>query len=221
MSSPALHPDVREHVAALARLSEMALELGGESLPSRLEWAGCRAELAALELFTEHAPGVYSMPVILPDACRYMRQWANKWEYRVNEEEEPEYQIPEIALKHRHPPTYEECAQVFDEVLRPAFNVLYRLDPENITSIQLARYTPDNTSKGNWHRDEDSDCTAVVNLGSQHVGGGTRLFVAGQSVHVPPLPIGHALLFLGRTTLHCGSEVLEGQRDLLVFWSTL
>lgn len=221
MSSPALHPDVVPHVAALARLSEMALELGGESLPSRLEWAGCRAELAALELFTEHAPGVYSMPLLQSWACDNLVIAGNHLGYVPNDEEEPEYQIPEIALKHRHPPTYEECARVFDEVLRPAFNVLYRLDPENITSVQLARYTPDNTSKGNWHRDEDSDCTAVVNLGSQHRGGGTRLFVAGQSVHVPPLPIGHALLFLGRTTLHCGSEVLEGQRDLLVFWSTL
>lgn len=221
MASLALHPSVREHVAALARLGEMALELGGEAIPSRLRWADCQAELAALDVVKQWAPGVFSVPFISEGACAALTNWANKYAYRVNSEEDAAYQIPELVIAHKHEDCQQDLKFLWEELLRPVFRVMYRLDPQELSSIQLARYSPAVTSKGNWHRDEDSDCTAVVNLGTEHVGGGTRLFVGGAPVLVPPLPAGHALLFLGRTVMHCGAEITDGQRDLLVYWSKL
>lgn len=220
MSLPALHGDIRPHVQALAVLADAARELGGDLILSRhLGWADWPGGQALRKVIKKWGPGVYSVPVLSGWACANLVHAGNAWGYEVNPDEDEEYQIPECVLQHKHPPTWEQCKDVWDATLDPLFQILYRLDVEEVTSIQLARYTPENTSKGNWHRDEDSDCTAVINLGSPHTGGGTRLFIDGKPLHVPALPTGHALMFLGRSTLHCGAEVLSGQRDLLVYWS--
>jgi len=222
MTQPALHGEIQPFLCTLARMAEAAKELGGEFILSRhLGWANWSDGLALRRCIKKWAPGVYSVPVLNGPACANLVNAGDVWGYDPNVDEEPEFQIPEIVLAHKHPPTHAECMAVWEMVLAPLFQILYRLEPEEVTSIQLTRYTPENTSKGNWHRDEDSDCTAVINLGSRHTGGGTKLFVDGRPLFVPPLPTGHALLFLGRSTLHCGAEITEGQRDLLVFWSKL
>ncbi|WYW04164.1 2OG-Fe(II) oxygenase [Pseudomonas phage vB_PpuP-IPa-2] len=216
-----LHPDLLAVLADVQRLGHSVSELGGYHLRSLLSWGDDNAGQKALSILTEHGPGIYSFPFLSPDYCRALREQQNSMAHSVNEYEEGPYQIPEVFLKQELPQLYTSLGQLFRHAVIPLSQIVFRLTPIDLTSAQFARYTPENTANGNWHVDRDSDITAVVALSSDHEGGGTQAAPPGlgRPVFVPQLPVGHAMFFLGRSTLHKGERVTKGQRDLLVFWS--
>lgn len=218
-STAQVHADLIPHLDSLAELAGWA-ESGGvcwEGLDnSRL------ALLDAYNIFTqyERAP-VFSAPVFSPDFCAALVQEFSGAAYEVNEAEDVPFQIPELVLKHEALALHGSLAVHFERLLTPMFKALFNMDPVNLRSIQLAKYQPNEVGHGNWHFDMDSDFTAVVALSDTHVGGGTEVKPAGlaSAFVVPQLPVGHAMLFPGKTHLHRGLEVTEGIRNLLVFWS--
>lgn len=219
-----LHPALVDYVSVLQRLAKSQHELQGvRHLRSSLEWAQDLEGIQALELFTRHGPGIYSFPFLHPDYCAALVQQADSMEFRCNDEEIPETQIPEIFLRERLPALYCSLRTLFEHVVVPSTELVFRLTPSTLDSVQFARYTPLNTAAGNWHTDEDSDVTAVVALSDTHTGGGTTALPPGlgRYCYVPSLPIGHAMFFLGRTTTHRGERVESGERNLLVFWSKI
>lgn len=171
---------------------------------------------------TEVAPGAYTFPLYSQAFCeRVMRELAGL-DYVPNDDEPLEAQIPEVVIQQRLPELGLEIAQALDLFLQDLCQMLYGFEPAAITSIQAARYTPENTPHGTWHLDQDSDITLVCALTATHEGGGTELRspMPYPTVTVPSLPVGHALLFLGRSTSHQGLPVTKGTRNLLVTWTT-
>jgi hypothetical protein len=216
-----LHPDIVGHVETLKRLATAMHEFGGHHLYSCLSWAEDKSGLAALDVLTKHGEGIYSFPFLHPDYCAQLREQADSMRFKVNDAETPETQIPEIFLRERLPVLYASLRTLFSQLVIPLSEVVFRMKPATLDSVQFARYTPENTAHGHWHTDEDSEVTAVVALSSDHEGGGTSAAPPGlgRPVFVPTLPVGHAMFFLGRTTQHRGERVTAGKRDLLVFWS--
>lgn len=169
----------------------------------------------------EHCPGVYSFPFISNSMCRRLLRKANAYEYEVNDCEDSPYQMPEVVLSEKDVVLYEKMLALFMSNIPDITNVLYARKTIEINSVQLARYSPNTISTGNWHHDEDSDITLVVSLSNSHEGGGTMIhpYGIGDVVVVPQLPAGHALLFRGKHYLHKGMPVTKGERNILVFWT--
>lgn len=214
-----LHPQLRRHLPALREVAR-ALE---QSKHGRIDYT--EEQLDAVVWLAEHrvpCTNAYGVPFLAPEYCdKLLVEAAQLAEYKVNEDEEQPYQIPELVV-HEHCQTLATGLQVlFDDVFTPVCIVLYGFCPQVLRSVQFAKYTPDNTARGNWHVDADSDITVVASLAPElFEGGGTALKTGaiGTAV-VDKLPKGHALLFHGKTTLHKGLPVTSGVRDLLVFWS--
>lgn len=218
-----LHPDLLAVLGAVQRLGDCVEELGGHHLPSLLDWNQDKEGQAALRILTKHGPGIYSFPLLHPDYCADLCKQQDSMQHAVNEEEEGPFQIPEVFLKAELPALYHSLGQLFRHAVVPMSQIVFRMKPVDLGSAQFAKYTPENTANGNWHFDRDSDVTAVVALSTEHTGGGTSAVPAGveRPVYVPQLPVGHAMFFLGRTTLHKGEQVEAGERRLLVFWSSV
>lgn len=169
-----------------------------------------------------HAAGVWSAPILSPDAIAYFRAigkvYADK--FSVNDEEEKSAQIQELVLAEHCKSADYISAALGREVLKPLFFWLMGGDPE-IFHTQLARYTPENTYKTSLHLDNDSLYTCVINLGGDYEGGGTKIYADGPMmppVEIPPLSPGYGVFFHGKCTLHCGLPVTKGARELLVYW---
>jgi len=167
--------------------------------------------------------GVYSIPFLHPAYCDMLLTEVAAMSFAVNPDETAEVQIPEITLADVCPTMHSALHGLFNNVVNPLTKVLYQLEQSKMSSIQFAQYTPENTAHGNWHHDRDSDITLVVALSDFHKGGGTLVKPQGlgEPFEVPQLPVGHGMLFQGSRTLHKGLPVLEGARNLLVFWSEL
>lgn len=168
-----------------------------------------------------HGDGVYSLPYLSPEFCAsIMRQLADV-EYSVNAEEEPEAQIPEAMLEHLHPELFHCLSGLWQGVGPALATCLWGMDPTVIASIQAAKYSAGIGTE--WHLDQDSDVTLVVALTDSHTGGGTQVYPGAHSdvFTVPSLPVGHAMLFRGRSTLHKGLPVHTGERNLMVHWTKL
>ena len=163
--------------------------------------------------------GYFTCPVLSAEGCEFYLNYADKCPdlFKPNEEEKPEYQIPEIVLPVGLSTITKELAR---EALWPLFHVMFGTPPNHFSSVQLARYK-EGVGTG-WHHDTDSEFTAVVSLApGRHTGGGTMLLPRGAAAParvVMPLPQGSALLFNGRSTLHRGLPTYRGERNLLVFW---
>ena len=144
-------------------------------------------------------------------------------EYSVNEEEPLEAQIPEVTFLTECKPLFDCLHSLWANAGIPLAKVLLGQDPSALKTIQAARYTPENTPRGHWHIDQDSDCTLVVALTETHEGGGTRVHAGPfeNSVFVPQLPVGHAMFFNGKAHRHYGCAVTNGERNLLVHWSEI
>ncbi|WP_323115358.1 hypothetical protein [Pseudomonas guariconensis] len=167
--------------------------------------------------------GVYSIPFLNPQYCDALLTEIAAMSFEVNPDEDEEVQIPEITLADNCPALHSCLHGLFNNVVNPLTQVLYQLEQAQMSSIQFAQYRPDNTAKGHWHHDKDSDITLVVALSDFHKGGGTMVKPQGlgEPFEVPQLPVGHGMLFQGSRTLHMGLPVTEGARNLLVFWSEL
>lgn len=229
------HPALREHIETIKAMGKASEERHG------LTWGdlvgGPDAWMNSLDavvaeyssrgtrqgLMHRQVSGVYSIPFLHPDYCDALLTEVAAMSFEVNPDEEAEVQIPEITLAD-HCPALHSCLHgLFNNVINPLTRVLYQLEQTKMSSIQFAQYTPENTARGNWHHDRDSDITVVVALSDFHKGGGTLVKPQGLGgpFEVPQLPVGHAMLFQGSRTLHKGLEVTEGARNLLVFWSEL
>lgn len=231
------HPALRDHIDTLKAMGEAAEDRNG------LTWAKmamqCETQdwpeiLTSLvteysyhgkmpKLHDQRSTGVYSIPFLHPDYCDALLTEVAAMSFEVNPDENAEVQIPEITLADNCPALHSCLHGLFNNVVNPLTRVLYQLEQTKMSSIQFAQYRPDNTAHGHWHHDRDSDITLVVALSDFHKGGGTMVKPQGlgEPFEVPQLPVGHAMLFQGSRTLHKGLPVLEGARNLLVFWSEL
>lgn len=209
-----VHRHIRDHLEALPRLAEASIEMGGIGPADTWETGG------ALDHLRYWGPGIYSFPFLSVMCCKQLLTEAKFLPYKVNDEEDEPFQIPECVLQNVCHPLALGLERLWLSVVPHLSEILFHIEPK-LVSAQLARYSPDNVAGGNWHRDEDSDVSCVVALSELHTGGGTELRPPGiePSLIVPQLPTGHALLFLGKTTLHRGLPVTQGERNLLVFWS--
>lgn len=215
-----VHPTLSYVLPVIDSLAEAGDAMGGVSARS-LQWAG---EAEALEnLVTCYGHGVYSFPYLAPEFCAALLAEAGQMNYAVNEDEALPVQIPELFLREVCPQLYQSLAALFNRYAVPLCRVLLHVEPELVQSVQFAKYAPHNTPQGAWHRDEDSDVTLVVALSNEHQGGGTEVSPPwpAEKFTVPQLPVGHAMLFMGRTILHQGLPVTKGERHLLVHWTTI
>lgn len=213
-----LHPAL---VKALPSIDTVAAEAQGLGSISQVGETAALAKVKAL--VTHHGMGVYSLPYLDPDYCAELVDVFDEAGYSVNPDEEPEAQIPEIVLKYRSKPLHDCLAVLWEHAALPLATILWNLNPSDLGSIQAAQYSPEEQPGTVLHHDYHSDVTLVVNLGSEFEGGGTR--VAGglgeEDIVVPPLPVGHAMFFRGKTQLHQGLPVTSGVRTLLVHWANL
>lgn len=163
---------------------------------------------------------VFVLPVLSEAACNYLN--SKEYEFEENVEYELEdYRIPEVVLEFKDPELFEVLFKKLTYCLAPWFSMIWSSQPTNVTSIQLANYSPEERNKGNWHIDRDSNFTAVVSLNpGEFEGGGTQIADGPfATIDLPPLPKGYALVFDGQRTYHQGSPVTEGNRKLLVIWA--
>ncbi|AEX65855.1 hypothetical protein BF7_00085 [Pseudomonas phage Bf7] len=214
-----LHADLIPHLEALRTMADGAARRGGvdfrdfHDMDSRFK--------AAADLIWRESDSVFSMPFLSPETCAALVRASSLFRYEKNASEEPDFQIPEVVLKHECLGLHASLAVLFDQVMLPVAELLYGIEPEVMRSIQLAQYRPTETGYGNWHVDLDSDFTVVVALSNEHAGGGTEVKAHGfsEAFEVPQLPTGSAMIFPGKLYLHRGMPVTEGVRNLLVFWS--
>lgn len=164
------------------------------------------------------APGVYSVPYLSEGMCKALVEHMRNLGYEPNEDEEPQARINECVLNYRDPMLFNELNALWLTAMPTLAKLLLQLDVQSCRAIQGAVYTPDGTSETGWHLDEDSECTAVVALNHGFEGGGTTVWRDDEEYDVPVLPVGHIMLFNGRSTLHKGNHVSAGERHLLVHW---
>lgn len=211
-------PELYAHLDKFKELAEYAEEVNPISpldYGRFSDWAG------ALSQVTQHAPGVYSFPYLSAKFCKDLMLELDCMDYSVNEDEDEAAQIPELIFSH-HCPSLHECLRaLWHNAAIPLAKVLFGQDPDQLRVIQAAKYTVDNTPRGHWHTDSDSDVTMVVALTNEHEGGGTVVHVGpfAEPVIVPQLPVGHAMFFNGKAMRHYGLPVTAGERNLLVHWS--
>ena len=168
-----------------------------------------------------YTSSVYSFPVFTENYCKYLVDKMKDAKYIENNIEAEMYQIPEFVLDQESS-EFKMFADIVFNYINNISTMVYHQKTEDISSIQFARYSKDTTSNGNLHSDQDSDITIVINLSDKFDGGGTRLLLPGfdNEIVIPPVPVGHCLLFRGRMELHEGMKITSGTRDLLVFWTT-
>lgn len=211
-----VHPSICGMAPHIQRASETADDTGPATARRVPDW---------VSFYVQHvrkwAPGVYSVPYLAPALCIALSDHFDKLGFEPNEDEEPEARINECVLNHTDPALFTNLNGMFYAYMRPLANLLLQLDVKSCLAIQGAVYTPDGTSGTAWHKDIDSEFTVTVALSEpkRFNGGGTSIWRDDFEFNVPPLPIGHALLFAGRTTLHKGDEVIDGARHLLVHWA--
>lgn len=210
-----LHPQLVPELAMLARVLEW-VQVGGPAVANRCEdWRNFRNFKVR-----KWAPGVYSVPYLCPALCILLRDHMANLGHMPNDEEEPEAQIQECVLNHEDPELFGKLNGLWMLAMPALAELLLQLEVKSCLSIQGAVYTPDGTSETQWHQDIDSEFTAVVALSdpASFDASGTDVWRDGEQYTVPPLPIGHAMVFAGRTTLHKGNTVHAGERHLLVHW---
>jgi hypothetical protein len=219
-----LHQGLRFHLPALERMARVLTE-GRQNIESLVLDKGNYKALAWLEGHRIQGTTAYALPFLSHDYCDKLIVEARAFEsaigYTPNEDEEVEFQIPEFVLQHHCSQLATGLNVLFQRAMVPISTIVHGQPELNLVSAQLARYEPRGVRHGNWHFDDDSDCSVVVSLAPDLFnGGGTDLRTGPlKTVRVPKLPKGHALMFHGKTTLHRGCRVDAGVRDLLVFWS--
>lgn len=216
-SADKLHCSLHYALPAITAAAAEA-ELVGEASRIGFEhWAAVEA------LVLKHGEGVYSFPYLSPEYCRQLVHELSQAGYNTNPDEPPEARIPEIVLLHRCKPLHDALSVLWEHTCIPLAKLLWNLEPSHCSIIQAAQYTAGGTPGTAMHHDQDSDVTLVVNLGTEFKGGGTEVGAGlfEDRVTVPPLPVGHAMFFLGKTRIHRGLPVTEGVRTLIVHWASL
>lgn len=210
-----LHPDLLPYREVINQAAEMASDEGPATARRYEGW-----RIFHDTHVKKWAPGVYSAPYLHPGLCQELRQYMASLGHIGNPEEAPEARINECVLNERDLFLLAQLQGLW-LIVQPALaQLLLQMEVRHCDYIQGAVYAPDGTSETAWHQDIDSEYTAVVALSdpSTFAGGGTDVWRDGDHFTVPPLPVGHAMIFAGRTTLHKGNNVTKGQRHLLVHW---
>ena len=166
------------------------------------------------------ATSAFVLPVLSAEGCQAICQRSERYAFTPNEMEDDEHRIAEAVLSEVDPEFDATLRSVLMTGLAPWFLMLWGRLPSQIASLQIAHYNPDQHTETAMHIDRDSSYTAVIALNpGEFEGGGTAIAdgLCG-NFHIPPLPIGHALIFDGQRTLHRGLPT-GGNRKLLVVWS--
>lgn len=218
-----IHPELRQHIGAIINLGQVAREAGWDHetiFDYKHKHPAAWAALRWLQQY-ELMPGVWAVPYLSPEWCDEVCKLSRELPYEVNAVEAVEYQIEEQFLADTHPDLFAACVDLVAGVLMPLVRVTHQLEIEEVMSVQIAKYADNGVAHGNWHTDSDSDLTAVVSLNpGEFKGGGTEIRTGLlKAREIPPLPQGYALIFCGKTTLHRGLHVEEGERLLLVHWT--
>lgn len=207
---------------AMADIQQLADE-AGDSVADKLTLPDMLAERRQAiidRLCREYAWGrVYRLRYLRPEKCaRLVELMRDSWEdWEPNPEEDAAYQMDEIVLRDKRPDAYELFAALHEQVLRPLWVVIYGVSPDDIRSIQVARYQPGPRAMTNWHYDSSSECTSVVELTalSDREGAGFEVF---PGVSLPAAEQGEVTMFPGRTLIHRSLPVTAGERAILVHW---
>lgn len=212
------HPDLRrilDTIKEMAEHAESVHPISGVDYTAPSEWG------QAMSVVTHYGHGVYSFPYLSEVFCRDLMLELDCMTYAVNDEESEEAQIPEVTFATECPVLYECLRSLWHNAGIPMAKVLMGIDPSELRTVQAAQYTVENTPRGNWHTDRDSDVTLVVALTGTHTGGGTLVHTGPfePNILVPQLPVGHGMFFNGKAHRHYGMPVTEGERNLLVHWS--
>jgi hypothetical protein len=163
----------------------------------------------------------FMVPVLSEEACKHIVEKGETCIWEEHEDEEPEYRMPEVVLAHADPVFDAQVKRALYAGLGPWLLGIWGRLPSRYTSVQLTRYSEaDDRTQGGYHIDRDSDYTAVIALNDDFAGGGTTLVdgLLGE-IHLPPVPVGWALVFDGKRTLHKGRHVTAGTRRLLTVWA--
>ncbi|WP_426101432.1 hypothetical protein [Pseudomonas sp. PSPC3-3] len=212
------HKDLRDVLDILKDMADYAEDqhpISLEDYSAASDWTG------ALGIVTSYGHGVYSFPYLSEGFCKDLMLELDCMAYSVNYEEPEEAQIPEVTLLTECPALFDCLHSLWANAGIPLAKVLMGQDPSELKTIQAAQYTPENTPRGHWHNDKDSDVTLVVALTATHKGGGTLVHTGpfSENIVVPQLPVGHGMFFNGKAHRHYGMAVTEGERNLLVHWS--
>ena len=188
---------------------------------SSSDWVEGSAWAEALQGITHYGCGVYSFPYLSEVFCKDLMLELDCMAYSANDDEPEEAQIPEVTFLTECRPLFDCLHSLWANAGIPLAKVLMGQDPSVLKTIQAAQYTVENTPRGHWHNDKDSDVTLVVALTATHTGGGTLVHTGpfSENIVVPQLPEGHAMFFNGKAHRHYGMPVTSGERNLLVHWS--
>lgn len=218
-----IHPELEPYLLGIAGLVN-TFEANDFRIPKMEDLP--LDQLLALEWFLKlptYANNLaMSVPILHPKICDLLTDYLQDKEFATNTEESLEYQIPEYVIAGKDPELFEVISTFVQNSLFLIYNLYWGKFPETVESIQLAKYKPTGVKKTQWHHDADSSMTGLINLAPElYTGGGTDIRTSLISYeHIPSIPKGHALVFNGNMVLHRGSEVLSGERYLLVFWVT-
>lgn len=212
------HKDLRDVLDIFKEMADHAEEV--EPL-SAADYSATSGWAKALNVVTHYGHGIYSFPYLSEAFCKDLMLELDCMEYSVNEEEPVEAQIPEVTFLTECRPLFDCLYSLWANAGIPLAKVLMGQDPSVIKTIQAAQYTTENTPRGHWHNDKDSDVTLVVALTATHEGGGTLVHTGPftENIVVPQLPVGHGMFFNGKAHRHYGMPVTAGERNLLVHWS--
>ena len=193
-------------------------ERWSESPADKKEWLA--AILKAGRLNTICAPA-FIVPILSPEACQHIVERSARYRWEENDIEQPRFRIPEVVLREQDPQFEQEVKVALFAALAPFTIAIWGRLPDYYASLQLTKYNPRDRDGGNYHIDASSDYTAVIALNDDFTGGGTTLVdgLLGE-ITLPPVPVGYALIFDGKRTLHKGLTVTEGDRRLLTVWAS-
>lgn len=218
--STALHGTLLHHLTALVALSR---DIATDNDAVRVRQQATPSELDAMAwLSARRVPGTqaYVVPFLDPKHCARILVESSSLPYTSNKMEADELQTAECVLADECPQLGRAAMELMAGALYPVMRLVYGTVPRSAVDVHLTRYAANGGFQGVWHNDNDSDITVVVELNpDSHVGGKTRLMAGPlETVDAPVLAAGEALIFPGKTTLHCGAPLRSGVRDLLVYW---
>jgi hypothetical protein len=171
---------------------------------------------------SEPAPDIITFPAFTEEFCEKLLEETLKsgvaWERNPNEDQYRS--MPEIRLREMDQRLHDTYKKYILELLSLVSYDKWKCKSNMLADAQIACYDPTNQKHGNWHHDSSSDITFVVPLSSGFEGGGTEFY--NQKLKLPPLPVGHCVMFPGRVThIHRGMAVTKGERYILTAWTKI
>lgn len=216
-----LHPDFAKILPELVSLRHELLDgLEQHELPYVVQDALRALGRAGAQYTQGHTGAVLRFPFLHPDMCNALLEEVQHWKFSPNPDEDKAYQMQEAVLSEVCPVLFRALKELHECALNPVWASVYGVEPEQYSSIQLAKYHPGENGMTNWHFDQDSQLTTTVVLSPDdaYEGGGMQVF--------PGLDLGRASqgwasMFFGATTLHRSNPVTQGERALLVYWTNV